>query len=108
MQLRRDLYEAAQSHALHGYRIPPPKRGEIDAVSVARGDHGEAGQSALRRLRLPDQREVPAAAEIQQPLHAPHILALTMGSSSHVISERLSRMTSALSSMSGCSGTFCP
>src|SRR4051812_3829150 len=108
MHLVGDLDHAAQRDALERDRVPAPQRVQVDAVAMVAGDHGEAGEAAFRGLVLQDARQPAAAAEMQEVLNHPWIRALSSGLTIQSTSLRFSRMTSALSSMSGCSGMRLP
>jgi hypothetical protein len=60
-----DLDQRPQSRPIQRYRIPSSKGVEVDAVTVKRGHHRKAGQPALGRFGLSDERQVPATAEAQ-------------------------------------------
>src|ERR1700751_3320063 len=87
--------------------MPPSQRAEIDVVAIIGADHRQAGKSALGGFGLPDDRKLGPTCEIQQPGHA-HTLTLRSGSISQLISDRFSRMMSALRSISACSGMRVP
>ena len=106
-QLARDLDERPQGHAVKRHRVTAAKRVQIDAVPMERGHHGKAGEPAFGRLRLADQWKAPSAAEVQLKSSA-HIRTLRSGVVSQLMRDRLSRMMSALRSMSGWSATRLP
>ena len=106
-QLARDLDERPQGHAVKRHRVTAAKRVQIDAVPMERGHHGKAGEPAFGRLRLADQWKAPSAAEVQLTVSA-HIRTLRSGVVSQLMRDRLSRMMSALRSMSGWSATRLP
>ena len=107
LHLARHLNQGPECHAFQRYRMATPERVQVDAVPVIRANHGQAGESAFSCFGLPNNREWPQAAEIQQARHD-HILTLSSGSRNHLISERFSRMISALRSIPAWSGMRLP
>src|SRR6516165_4119659 len=107
LHLACHLNYCPERDAFQRHRMAPPKRVQIDAMSVIRADHGQAGEPTFGRLGLLDNRQDAPAAEIQQAHHDP-ILTLSSGWRIQVISERFSRMISALRSISAWSGTCLP
>src|SRR6476661_5378902 len=107
LHLARHLDQRPERDPFQRYRIATPKGVQIDAVAVIRANHGQAGESAFSCFGLPNNRESPQAAEIQKVRHD-YILTLSSGSRNHLITERFSRMISALSSIPAWSGMRLP
>ena len=107
LHLARHLDQGPERGPFQRYRMATPERVQVDAVAVIRANHGQAGKPAFSCFGLPDNRESPLAAEIQQVRHD-HVLTLSSGSRNHLISERFSRMMSAFRSISAWSGMRLP
>ncbi|HYZ24824.1 MAG TPA: hypothetical protein VE690_21975, partial [Rhodopila sp.] len=60
-------------------RLAPAQRVQIQPVAVIGGDHGEAGEAALRRLGLQDAGQAGAAADVKQAQDHPSILRWRSG-----------------------------
>src|SRR3974390_1152143 len=107
MHLACDLDQRPERGPFQRHRMATPERVQVDAVAVVRANHCQAGEPAFSRLGLLDYWEAALAAEIQRDRHD-HILTLNKGARSQRISERFSRMISALKSISAWSGIFFP
>src|ERR1700751_6421039 len=59
------LHEVAESDTFQGHGVPAPQAIHVRAIAMIGCYHGKACQPAFRRLRLPDDREDFASAEIQ-------------------------------------------
>src|SRR6516165_4048309 len=99
------LDQGPERGSFQRHRMATPECIQVDAVAVIRANHRQAGEPAFSGLGLLDNWEAAMAAEIQQGRHD-HILTLSRGSRSQLISERFSRMISALKSISAWSGIF--
>src|SRR6266566_4393427 len=108
VQMGSHFDEGPQRHPLQRYRMTTPKRVQVDAMAMIRGNHGQASQSAFGRFGLLDDGQAAPAGEVEQARGHGHILTLSRGSRNQRASERCSRMISALKSMSACSGIFVP
>ena len=60
-----DLDQRPQSHPIQRYGIPSPQGVEVDAVTVERCHHRKAGEPALSRFGLSDERQVHATGKAQ-------------------------------------------
>src|SRR5215813_12840143 len=107
IHLARYLDQGPERGPFQRHRMATPERVQVDATAVIRANHCQAGKPAFSRLGLLDNWEATLTTEIQQDRHD-HILTLSRGSRSQLISERFSRMMSALKSISAWSGIFFP
>src|SRR5215204_3358488 len=107
MDVARDLDESAKRDAVERGRITAPQGIQVNAMAVVGRDHGQAGEAAFRRLRLPNARQIAPSRKIKKA-HPAYKRTPRSGFVSQLISERFSRMTSALRSMSGCRATRLP
>jgi hypothetical protein len=64
------LHEVAQCDTFQRHWVPTPQAIQVSSTAMIGRYHGKACQPAFRCLCLPDDREEPASAEIQQSLHA--------------------------------------
>src|SRR6266487_3851659 len=106
LHLACDINYAPQCDAFQRDRMTPSKRVQVNAPTVIRANHGEAGKSAFCCFGLLNNREPTLTKEIS--FRHDHILTLSRGSRIHLINERLSKMMSAFKSISACRGIFFP
>src|SRR3954447_17654548 len=107
MKVARDLDEGAERDTVERGRIAASQGVQVEAVAVVGGHHGQAGKAAFRRFCLPNNRQMSPVREIEEA-HSAYIRTPRSGLVSQLISERFSRMMSALRSMSGWSAIFLP
>ena len=100
IQMAGHFHEGPQGHPFLRYGMTTPEGVQIDTVPVIRREHGQASQSAFRCFRLIYDGQAAAASEAQHTHCQGDILMLSNGSSNQLISDRCSRMISALRSMS--------
>src|SRR3954452_2045809 len=107
MQMARHLNEGAQRDAIERGRVATSQGVQIKLVAVVGGHHGQAGKATFGRFRLPNDGQLFPGREAENA-HWIYIRTPRSGLVSQLISERFSRMMSALRSMSGWSATFSP
>ena len=65
VQVSGDLDELCQGCALQGNSVLTPQGEEVDLQAMITSDHGQAGETALRRFGLKDHRDAASKAELQ-------------------------------------------
>src|SRR5258708_459484 len=108
LQMPGELDQRAQRDALQRNRVAAAQRVDIDPVPKIGGDHGQAGETALSRLGLQNDRQPRARPEIEVILPHDQNPFAKSGSRTQFASERRSRITSALKSMPACSDILFP
>src|SRR5262249_21696548 len=84
VHLARHLNQGPECYPLERHRMATPQRVQVDAMTVIRANHSQAGEPAFSCFGLPHNREVAPAAEIQEA-HNSHIMTLEEGSRIDVI-----------------------
>src|SRR5262249_50033382 len=84
VHLARHLNQGPECYPLQRHRMATPQRVQVDAMTVIRANHSQAGEPAFSRFGLPHNREIAPAAEIQYA-HNGHIRTLEQGSSIAVV-----------------------
>ena len=72
-QPARYLHQSSQRDAVERDGMPAPQRIHVHSMAVIGRYHGQAGQTAFRSFRLPNDGHVHRIREIQQTRHAPYI-----------------------------------
>ena len=115
IELMRELRQMRKRRAARRNRVVAAQLGKIDFIAVRACNHGEAGQTAFRRLGLQHQRRAPATYKLQNVLGSDHVLSPytrpvteSSGANTHSIKRRRSSDTSASNAMPLCSGICLP